>query len=213
MLSWPGASEALWHFLWVSRSIGEFHALLCCCLVLFSACCCCFGCFCCWSCCPLLEILVPCNYMFQQMGRAKRASEARERSSLMLPLGFHGPLCMHCSAAVWCFSLLTASASGASAAAGLVASCWKFWSLAVAWANNFQQCSRFPFLAKTNFFRCLFRRRFVIVFFFGFGRALKANMRPKINFWRTFWDAFLAPSCWSLFFWMYLNVFFQGSTS
>ena len=46
------------------------HALLCCCLVLFSACCCCFGCFCfCWSCCPLLEILVPCSCMLQQLSK------------------------------------------------------------------------------------------------------------------------------------------------
>ena len=134
--------------------MSQFHALVCCCLVLFSACCCCcFGCFCCcWSCCPFLEILAPCSCMLQQMGRAKRASEARERSSLMLPLGFHGPLCMHCSAAVWCFSLLAAAALGASAAAGLVAPCWKFWSFAVACFSNFQQCSRFPFLAKTGFF-------------------------------------------------------------
>ena len=71
-------------------------------------------------------------------GRSERASEARERSSLTLPLGFHGPLCMHCSAAVWCFSLLAAAALGASAAAGLVAPCWKFWSLAVACFNYFQ---------------------------------------------------------------------------
>ena len=68
-----------------------------------------------------------------------------ERSSLMLPLGFH------CSAAVWCFSLLAAAALGASAAAGLVAPCWKFWSLAVACFSNIQKCSRFPFLAKTGF--------------------------------------------------------------
>ena len=59
-----------------------------------------------------------------------------ERSSLVLPLGFHGPLCMHCSAAVWCFSLLAAAALGASAAAGLVAPCWNFWSLAVACFNS-----------------------------------------------------------------------------
>ena len=84
------------------------------------------------------------------LGRAKGASEASERSSLVLPLGFHGPLCMHCSAAVWCFSLLAAAALGASAAAGLVAPCWNFWPLAVACFNNFQQCSRFPFLAKTG---------------------------------------------------------------
>ena len=47
------------------------------------------------------------------LGRAKRASEASKRSSLVLPLGFHGPLCMHCSAAVWYFSLLAAAALGA----------------------------------------------------------------------------------------------------
>ena len=64
-----------------------------------------------------------------------------ERSSLVLPLGFHGPLFMHCSAAVWCFSLetlLAAAPLGASAAAGIVAPCWNFWSLAVACFNNFQ---------------------------------------------------------------------------
>ena len=76
-----------------------------------------------------------------------------ERSSLVLPLGFHGPLCMHCSAAVWYFSLLAAAAAlGASASAGLVAPCWKFWSIAVACFNIFLKCSRFPFLAKTGFF-------------------------------------------------------------
>ena len=75
-----------------------------------------------------------------------------ERSSLVLPLGFHGPLCMLCSAAVWYFSLLAAAALGASASADLVAPCWNFWSLAVACFNNFRKCSRFPFLAKTGFF-------------------------------------------------------------
>ena len=80
----------------------------------------------------------------------KGLNKRGERSSLVLPLGFHGPLCMHCSAAVWYFSLLAAAALGASASAGLVAPCWKFWSLAVASFNNFQQCSRFPFLAKTG---------------------------------------------------------------
>ena len=64
-----------------------------------------------------------------------------ERSSLVLPLGFHGPLCMHCSAAVWYFSLLAAAALGASAAAGLVAPCWKFWSLAVACFNKWGERS------------------------------------------------------------------------
>ena len=97
MFSWPGASEALWCFLWVSGSMGQFSRVL-----------------------------------------TSGASEASERSSLVLPLGFHGPLCMHCSAAVWCFSLLAAAALGASAAAGLVAPCWNFWSLAVACFNNFQ---------------------------------------------------------------------------
>ena len=65
-----------------------------------------------------------------------------ERSSLVLPLGFHGPLCMHCSAAVWYFSLLAAAAAlGASASAGLVAPCWKFWSLAVACFNKWGERS------------------------------------------------------------------------
>ena len=64
-----------------------------------------------------------------------------ERSSLVLPLGFHGPLCMHCSAAVWYFSLLAAAALGASASAGLVAPCWKFWSLAVACFNKWGERS------------------------------------------------------------------------
>ena len=55
----------------------------------------------------------------------------------MLPLGFHGPFCMHCSAAVLCFSLL-AAASGASAAAaaGLVAPCWKFGPLQLHASTN-----------------------------------------------------------------------------
>ena len=48
---------------------------------------------------------------------------------------------MHCSAAVWCFSLLAAAALGASAAAGLVAPCWKFWSLAVACFNKWGERS------------------------------------------------------------------------
>ena len=73
-----------------------------------------------------------------------------ERSSLVLPLGFRDPLCMHCSAAVWCFSPLAAAALLASAAAGLVAPCWNFWYLAIACFYNVQQCSRFPFLAKTG---------------------------------------------------------------
>ena len=89
---------------------------------------------------------------FHGLGRAKRASVASERSSLVLPLGFHGPSCMHCSAAVWYFSLLAAAALDASASAGLVASCWKFWPFAVACFNNCQKCSGFPFLAKTGSF-------------------------------------------------------------
>ena len=31
-------------------------------------------------------------------------------------------------------------------------------------------------------------------FFFDFGEVLEAKMAPQINFWRAFWDAFLAPS-------------------
>ena len=66
-----------------------------------------------------------------------------ERSSLALPFG-EGTWAsfMHCSAAVWCFSLLAAAAAlGASAAAGLVAPCWKFWSLAVACFNKWGERS------------------------------------------------------------------------
>ena len=110
-----------------------------------------------------------------------------ERSSLVLPLGFHGPLCMHCSAAVWYFSLLAAAALGASASAGLVAPCWKFWSLAVACFNNFQKCSRFPFLAKTGFFSrvwkalffVFFSKLFLTSFFKGFSSILEGVGNPK----------------------------------
>ena len=65
-----------------------------------------------------------------------------ERSSLALPFG-EGTWAsfMHCSAAVWCFSLLAAAALGASAAAGLVAPCWNFWSLAVACFNKLSRAS------------------------------------------------------------------------
>ena len=80
---------------------------------------------------------------FHGLGRAKLSGASS---------GFRGAWAsfMHCSAAVWCFSLLAAAALGASAAAGLVAPCWNFWSLALACFNHFQQCSRFPFLAKTG---------------------------------------------------------------
>ena len=60
--------------------------------------------------------------------------------------------CMHCSAAVWYFSLLTAAALGASASAVLVVPCWKFWSLAVACFNDFQNFARFPFTYQDRFF-------------------------------------------------------------
>ena len=35
-------------------------------------------------------------------------------------------------------------------------------------------------------------------------------MRPRIDVWRSFWDAFLAPSFWSLFL-MHFDVFFKNS--
>ena len=74
---WPGASEVSERSerTKLSGASSGFpwpivHALLCCCLVLFSACCCCFGCFCfCWTYCPLLEILVPCSCMLQQLSK------------------------------------------------------------------------------------------------------------------------------------------------
>ena len=134
---------------------------------------------------------------FHGLGRAKRASEASERSSLMLPLGFHGPLCMHCSAAVWCFSLLAAAALGASASAGLVPPCWKFWSLAVACFNNLQKCSRFPFsyrdrlfcsrslgLIFCSFFRCRFWITFSSIFF-DFGHDRETKMGPNVTFFNV----------------------------
>ena len=67
------------------------HALLCCCLVLFSACCCCFGCFCfCWSCCPLLEILIPCSCMLQQLSKLVPCFYMYELVGLFQDLLLHG---------------------------------------------------------------------------------------------------------------------------
>ena len=50
---------------------------------------------------------------------------------------------------------------------------------------------------------------FLIGFFFDFGRVWKAKIRPKIDFLRGFWDAFLALSFWSLFL-MHFDVFFNA---
>ena len=81
------------------------------------------------------EILRFCPAVRDLGGKGRLGSERvcfhglGERSSLVLPLGFHGPSCMHCSAAVWYLSLLAAAAAAAldaSASAGLVACCWKF---------------------------------------------------------------------------------------
>ena len=44
------------------------------------------------------------------------------------------------------------------------------------------------------FFSILFSTSFSIRFFFDFGGFWEAKMRPKIEFWRGFWDVFLVPS-------------------
>ena len=46
-------------------------------------------------------------------------------------------------------------------------------------------------------------------FFFDFGRVLETKIRPKIDFLRGFWDAFLALSFWSLFL-MHFDAFFNA---
>ena len=125
--------------------------------------------------------------------------------SLLFQLSVHALVC--CSAAVWYFSLLAAAALGASASAGLVVPCWKFWSLAVACFNNFQKCSRFPFLAKTGFFSGSWRRFFSSLFsassfdgfFLDFRRVLEAKIAPKTSFWSVFCDAFLEGILESIF--------------
>ena len=59
------------------------------------------------------------------------------------------------------------------------------------------------------FFSSLFSASVFHGFSVDFGRVLETNMRPKINFWRGFWDAFLAPSFCSLFL-MHFDGFFKA---
>ena len=46
-------------------------------------------------------------------------------------------------------------------------------------------------------------------FFFHFGRVWEAKIRPKIDFLRGFWDAFLALSFWSIFL-LHFDVIFNA---
>ena len=50
---------------------------------------------------------------------------------------------------------------------------------------------------------------FLIGFFFDFGRVWEAKIRPKIDFLRGFWDAFLALSFCFLFL-MHFDGFFKA---
>ena len=45
--------------------------------------------------------------------------------------------------------------------------------------------------------------------FFDFEGVLEAKLAPKIDFWTAFWDVFLAPSFWSVFF-LIFDVFFDA---
>ena len=96
-----------------------------------------------------------------------------EQSSLVLPLGFHGPLCMHCSAAVWYFSLLAAAAAlGASASLILLPLVGNFAPLQLHASTTLKNVRASRSLLRQvffegpggSFFRVFFLHRFLMVF-------------------------------------------------